>query len=71
MDVDRDNENFEVAIKKYLKNKNMSIKEIKNNKECLYDFVDNLIKKGYKQKQIAEKLGVSNSTLCLIAKKKS
>ena len=71
MDVDRDNENFEVAIKKYLKNKNMSIKEIKNNKECLYDFVDNLIKKGYKQKQIAEKLGVSNSTLCLIAKNKS
>lgn len=68
IDVDRDNENFEIAIKNYLNKEDISIEEIKNNKICLYDFVKYLINKGYKQKQIAKKLNVSNSTICLILK---
>lgn len=70
MDVDRDEENFEVAIKEYLQTKDIDIKQIKNNKANLYDFIYNLIKKGYKQKQIAKRLEISNATICLILKNK-
>lgn len=70
MDIDRDNENFEIAIKEYLNRKNLSIEQIKNNKMNLYDFVYYLIKKGYKQKQIAKMLEVSSATICLIVKNK-
>lgn len=70
MDVDRDDENFDIAIKKYLREKNINIEQVKNSKQYLCDFVSNLINKGYKQKQIAEKLEVSTATICLIAKSK-
>lgn len=68
MDVDRDNENFEIAIRNYLNEENISIKEIKNSKVHLYNFIKYLINKGYKQKQIAKKLEISNATVCLIVK---
>lgn len=70
MDIDREDENFEIAIKNYLKEKDINIDIVKENKRYLYEFIDNLIKKGYKQKQIAQKLGVSNATICLIVKNK-
>ncbi len=69
MDIDRDDENFKIAVKNYLKKRNISMEEIKNNKEYIHDFIYNLMKKGYKQKQIAKEIGVSNATVCLIAKK--
>lgn len=71
LDIENDNENFNKAIKFYLKTNNLTIKEIKLNKEKLYDFVSKLVSKGYKQKQIANKLEISSSQISKILKKKN
>lgn len=71
LDIEKDNENFNKAIKFYLKTNNLTIKEIKLNKEKLYNFVSKLVSKGYKQKQIANKLEISSSQISKILKKKN
>lgn len=71
MDLENDEQNFENAINNYLKTNDLSIKEIISSKEFLYDFISKLISKGYKQKQIANKLEISSSKISKIIKKKS
>lgn len=63
MDVDREEENFEIAVKIYLLEKNTNLKEIKNCNDNLIDFCKILKEKGYKQKQIAKILEISESVL--------
>lgn len=71
LDIENRNENFENAINNYLKINNLTIKEIISNKKILYDFISKLILKGYKQKQIANKLKISSSQISKIIKKNS
>lgn len=71
LDVENDDENFDNALKNYLKTNNVTMEEIVSNKEKLYDFISKLLSKGYKQKQIANKLKISSSQISKILKKKS
>ncbi len=70
MDVDNNKDNFEIAIKNYLIKNNLKLDKIKNNTITLYNFVVSMQKKGYKQKQIAEKLGVYPNKISNILKKR-
>ena len=70
MDVDNKKENFETAVNRYLLENNLDLEQISKSKIKLYDFSHKLVKKGYKQKQIADKLNVSPSKICIILRKK-
>ena len=70
MDVDNNKDNFEIAIKNYLIKNNLKLDKIKNNTITLYNFVVSMQKKGYKQKQIAEKLGVYPNKISNILRKR-
>lgn len=71
LDIENNNENLDNAIKFYLKTNNLTIKEIKSNKENLYNFISKLVSKGYKQKLIADKLKISSSQVSKILKRKN
>lgn len=71
LDIENNNENFENAIKFYMKINNLTIKEIISDKEILYDFISTLTTKGYKQRQIADRLKISPSQVSKILKKKN
>ena len=71
LDVENNNINFENAIRNYLKTNNLTIKEIISNKEILHNFTSELVSKGYKQKQIADKLKISSSQISKIIKNKN
>ncbi len=45
MDIDNENDNFEIAVKKYLDKNNIELEIIKNNKMLLYDFSKTLVSK--------------------------
>lgn len=67
MDIDRESKNFEIATKLYLKEKNIQIDVLKKDKANLIDFCKEIIiKKGYKQKKVAEFLRISQGTLSKI-----
>lgn len=58
MDIDRENENFMVAVNKYINEKNINIEIIKNDRKSLNEFCKFLnLEKKYRQTQIANLLG--------------
>ncbi len=59
LDVDREDENFKIAVKDYLEENNITLEEIKNNKVELLLFCECLRNKRYKLNQIAKLLNVS------------
>lgn len=68
MDVDREEENFKIAVRNYLENKKIMIKDIIKNKKIAKEFCKYIKQKGYKQKQIADLLKVSESKISKILK---
>lgn len=57
MDIDREQENFMIAVKKYIMNNGTNLENIKRNKEALRNFCEYLIiQKQYKQVQVADLL---------------
>lgn len=71
MDVEDQTTNFKIAVNDYLSQNNIKIEEIKVNKIHLYNFALALVKKGYKQKQIADILQMNPSRISKILKRKS
>lgn len=69
MDIDNTQENFKVAINKYLKHTGLQIKDIANANDEIYYFSKYLISKGFRKKQIAEVLSISQSKLSKLLKK--
>lgn len=69
MDVENQTTNFKIAVNDYLSQNNIKIEEIKINKIHLHHFALTLVKKGYKQKQIADILQVNPSRISKILKK--
>ena len=70
MDVDRDEKNFEIVVKKYLRLKNITIDELKKNKLKLYDFCNYMIiEKKYKQNKIAKLINMDRSKIYRTMKK--
>lgn len=69
MDVDREEENFRIAIENYLKDEKVGIKDIKENKELLKKFCKYMKSKNYRQVQLANLLKVSESTISKIINK--
>lgn len=70
MDVDRENKNFEIATAIYLEKKGLKLNELKDDNNNLFDFYKEIIvKKKYKQKQIADLLNMSETKLSKILKK--
>lgn len=70
MDIEGDDNNFEIAVSKYLNKNNIRLDEIKESKIYLYSFVSEILKKGYKQNKIASKLGISSSKISKMMNKK-
>lgn len=69
MDVDRENKNFEIATKIYLEKRNLKLNEIEKDNEKLLDFYQEIVvKKKYKQKQIAGLLQISEGKLSRLIK---
>lgn len=68
MDVDREEENFKIAVRNYLENQKIMIKDIIKNKKTAKEFCKYIKQKGYKQKQIADLLKVSESKISKILK---
>ena len=70
MDVDRENINFEIAVKNYLNKKNITIEKIKEKRSLLSDFCEYLIlEKKYKQIQVANFLKLNIKKIYYIVKK--
>ena len=63
MDIDREEENFKIAVRKYLLHKNINLEEIKDCDISLIHFCKVLKEKGYTQKQISKLLEISESVL--------
>jgi len=63
MDVDRNEKNLEIAVKRYLLEKNINLKQVKSCNNNLINFCKTLKEKGYRQKQIAKILQISESVL--------
>lgn len=71
MDIDRENKNFEIATKIFFETRNMNLVQIKNDKEKLLEFCDEIvIKKRYKQKQVADLLDISEAKLSKVLNEK-
>lgn len=57
MDIDREQENFMVAVKKYIKKRKVELENVKNKRELFNEFCEYLvIEKKYKQVQVAKLL---------------
>lgn len=63
IDIDREEENFKVAVKKYLLEKNTDLRKIKDSDNDLINFCKILKERGYRQKQISKLLEISESVL--------
>ena len=67
MDIERENKNFEIAVDLYLSRREIDLRELKNDKMQLEDFCKEIIiKKGYKQNQVADLLKISRTKVCKI-----
>ena len=67
MDVDRENKNFEIATTLYLDKRGLELKDIRENRMNLIDFCKEIIiKKHYKQKQVANLLELSEGKISKI-----
>ena len=69
MDMDNASDNLKNAIKEYLKYHFLQIEDIANDNSKIYYFSKYLISKGFRNKQIAEVLNISQSKLSKILKK--
>ena len=70
MDIDREQENFMVAVRNYLKNNKINLETIKKEKKMLKDFCNSLIiEKQYKQIQMADLLKCDVKKIYYIIKK--
>ena len=64
MDIDREEKNFEIATKIFLEKNNTTIEEVKENKELLEKYCEEIIiNKEYKQMQVAKLLNISKSAM--------
>jgi len=69
MDIDRDNKNFDIAANLYLARNEISLNDLKNDDKYLKDFCNEIIvKKGYKQNQVADLLQISKTKVCKLLK---
>jgi len=69
MDIDRENKNFEIAANLYLARNEISLNDLKNDEKYLKEFCNEIIiKKGYKQNQVADLLQISKTKVCKIIK---
>lgn len=68
MDIERDEENFKIAMQEYLKENKLNLEEIKNNKNNIKDVAKYLKKKKYKQVQLAKMLDINPKTLSRMLK---
>lgn len=68
MDIERDEENFKIAMQEYLKENKLNLEEIKNNKNKIIDVAKYLKKKKYKQVQLAKMLHINPKTLSRMLK---
>lgn len=70
MDIDREQENLKIATEIFLKRNETTLKEIKYNKAILSEFCSEIIiKKKYKQTQVAELLNMNVSNISRIISK--
>ena len=70
MDIDREQENFRVAVNKYLEKNEINIENIKKDKILIKDFCNYLvIEKRYKQVQVADLLNYDIKKIYYIIKK--
>lgn len=69
MDIEREEENFKIAVKNYLKNEKIKLEELIKDRNIAKKFCVYMKSKKYKQKQLAELLNVSESTLSKIINK--
>lgn len=70
MDIDREQENFMVAVRNYIINNKTNLEDIKGNMKMLKDFCEYLvIKKKYKQIQVSELLNSDIKKIYYIIKK--
>lgn len=70
IDIEEENDNIKNALLNYIQEKSVDIEKIKNDKKLLKDFSESLLKKGYRQKNIAEILSIDNKKICRILKLK-
>lgn len=64
MDIDREQKNFEIATEIFLKKNNITIDEIKEDRELLEKYCKEIIiNKKYKQTQVSEMLNISKSAV--------
>lgn len=70
MDIDREEENFKIAVNEYMNNKNIKLEDIKKDRKIAKEFCSYIKLKGYKQKQLAELLNVSEGTVSKILNSK-
>ena len=68
MDIERDEENFKIAIQEYLRKNKLNLGEIKNNKNKIIEIAEYLKNKRYKQVQLAKILEINPKTLSRILK---
>ncbi len=68
MDIERDEENFKIAIQEYLRKNKLNLGEIKNNKNKIIELAEYLKNKKYKQVQLAKILEINPKTLSRILK---
>lgn len=70
MDIDREEENFMIAVKNYLLNQNTSIERIKNSQSKLHNFCKYLVtEKKYKQIQVSKLLQIDIKKVYYLLKK--
>ena len=70
MDIDREQENFMVAVKNYITNNGIDLKSIKEDRKILKDFCNYIvIKKQYKQIQVAKLLNCDIKKIYYVIKK--
>jgi len=70
MDIDREQENFMVAVRKYIEDNKTDIENIKKDKKLIKDFCNYLvIEKRYKQVQVADLLNYDIKKIYYIIKK--
>ena len=70
MDIDREEENFKIAVNEYMKDKNIKLEDVRKNKEMSKEFCSYIKLKGYKQKQLAELLNISEGMVSRIINSK-
>lgn len=68
MDIDREEENFRIAVKEYLNKNNLDLEKIKNDKNKIIELTKYMKNKKYKQVQLAKILDINPKVLSKMLK---